>query len=379
MANKIPFSEQHSRRLGDLVRMSQAAGSRSDYVQGGGGNTSCKVDDTLMAIKASGYRLDQIDLDQAYAVLDYQALRHFYQETDPAGLADVEQAGSARAKAATLAIEGLPALRPSVEAGFHSLLDTFVLHTHAVYANLVTCSAEGREVAASALAGLPAGHAFVPYINPGAQLTFAILQAIEEKKKETGAKPAILFMQNHGFIVTGDDADECLLLHDQVNERLAAAYGVTAADWPDIAVKPASDPGDGQTFVSATPWLHDRLLDQAWDLGFFTTEALYPDQLVFLGGKLGIAEGSLDDARKAGLAAPATGKDTCTLFRRTGEVLYRCGRNEAQTIEETLCAIFFITRTISKSGRTVCTMSEAGRQFISNWESEHYRKKITAR
>ncbi|MDW7655629.1 MAG: class II aldolase/adducin family protein [Bacillota bacterium] len=379
MANTVPFSEQYKQRLSGFVRMSKKAGSRSDYVQGGGGNTSCKVDDSLMAIKASGYRLDQIDMDQAYAVLDYQALRQFYQQTDPAGLADIEQAGSAQAKTATLTVEGLPALRPSVEAGFHSLLDTYVLHTHAIYANLVTCSAEGREVAASALADQGVGHAFVPYINPGAQLTFALLEAIEDKKKETGEKPGILFMQNHGFIVTGDDADGCLLLHDQVNEKLAAAYGVSAADWPKIAVRPAADPADGQTFISDTAWLRDRLLDQAWDLDFFTEQALYPDQLVFLGGKLGVAEGTLAEVRENGAAGLNSLKDTCTIFRRTGEVFYRCGKNEAQTIEETLCAILFITRTIRQASRTICTMSEAGRQFISNWESEQYRKTITAR
>ena len=186
-------------------------------------------------------------------------------------------------------------------------------------------------------------------------------------------------MQYHGFIVTGVDADACLLLHDQVNERLAAAYCVSSADWPEVAVRPAADPADGQTFMSATPWLRDRLLDQEWDLDFFTAQALYPDQLVFLGGKLGIAAGSLTGVRENGASGLSSLKDTCTIFRRTGEVFYRCGRNEAQTIEETLCAIFFITRTIRQSSRTICTMSEAGRQFISNWESEHYRKTITAR
>ena len=30
-------------------KMSKAAGARSDYVQGGGGNTSVKFDDSLMA------------------------------------------------------------------------------------------------------------------------------------------------------------------------------------------------------------------------------------------------------------------------------------------------------------------------------------------
>lgn len=388
MNQPISFSRQYAERLGNFVRMSKAAGSRSDYVQGGGGNTSCKVDDRLMAIKASGYRLDQIAADQAYAVLDYSSLRQFYGSTDPAGLDDIEGAGSARAKEATRTLEGLPVLRPSVEAGFHSLLDTYVLHTHAVYANLATCSAEGRDVAASALAGLTAGHVFVPYINPGAQLTFAVLQAIEEKKKETGAAPSLLFMKNHGFIVTGDDADECLALHDQVNERLAAAYGVSAADWPAIAVKAVSGTGpapgqEGQTeqfWQSDTPWLHAQLTEQAWNLDDLTKEALFPDQLVYLGGKVAVSErGSLAEALQKEAAGNNDRPGTCTLFRQTGEVLYRCGRNEAQTIEETLCAVLFVSGTIRKAGRTVVTMSEAGRQFISNWESEHYRSQITAR
>ena len=388
MNQPIPFSRQYAERLGNFVRMSKAAGSRSDYVQGGGGNTSCKVDDRLMAIKASGYRLDQIAADQAYAVLDYRALRQFYGSTDPAGLDDIEGAGSARAKEATRTLEGLPVLRPSVEAGFHSLLDTYVLHTHAVYANLATCSAEGRAVAAAALMDLSVGHVFVPYINPGAQLTFAVLQGIKEKKKETGESPRLLFMQNHGLIVTGPDADECLALHDQVNERLAAAYGVSAADWPAIAVKAVSDIDEaaeqnGQTdqlWQSDTAWLRARLTEQGWNLDDLTKNALFPDQLVYLGGKVAVAErGSLAEALREEAAGGRILPGTCTLFRQTGEVLYRCGRNEAQTIEETLCAVLFVTGTIRKAGRTVVTMSEAGRQFISNWESEHYRSQITAR
>ena len=137
-------------RLNEYVRMSVTAGSRPDYVQGGGGNTSCKLDDRQMAIKASGFRLDQIRVDQAYAVLDYQNLRDFYGRSDPAGFADVEKEGSAQARSAIISIDGLPQLRPSVEVGFHSLLDTYVMHTHPVYANLVTCCAEGRTMAGQA-------------------------------------------------------------------------------------------------------------------------------------------------------------------------------------------------------------------------------------
>ena len=57
------FFEENAKLLGDFVKMSQLAGSRSDYVQGGGGNTSVKLKNGQMAIKASGYCLKDIEKD----------------------------------------------------------------------------------------------------------------------------------------------------------------------------------------------------------------------------------------------------------------------------------------------------------------------------
>ncbi|NLM77767.1 MAG: hypothetical protein GX173_06740 [Ruminococcaceae bacterium] len=382
MEKNTSFIEQHQKSLDAFVRLSRVAGRRSDYVQGGGGNTSCKLNTSLMAIKASGFRLDQIDLDKAYAVVDYQQLLDFYGKTDPRTLADVEKEGSACARSATRNIAELAALRPSVEAGFHSLLGRFVLHTHPVYANLATCSVEGSMIADQVLDGLAEKHVYIPYINPGAQLTFAVQQAIQTEIQRSGHKPAILFMQNHGLVITGDDVDYCLALHDTVNERIAQAYSVSAADWPEVAVEAVDTPAGeaGQVWRSATPWLREALQTKDWNLNMLATDALYPDQLVYLGGQVDVAEeGTMADM--LGKQAPKDGPLAlkCTIFRENGDVLYRCGRNEAQTIEETICAVLFINKVVRSSGRRLCTMSEAGRQFVSNWEGEHYRRNIAAR
>ncbi len=76
-------------------------------------------------------------------------------------------------------------------------------------------------------------------------------------------------MQNHGLIVTGPDADTCLRLHDQVNQRIAAAFGVGAQDWPQIMLAAGQDQAG---WVSATPWLRQRLLTQPWELKTFTNQ-----------------------------------------------------------------------------------------------------------
>ena len=102
MEEKQTFFEKNEQRLADFSRLSQAAGARADYVQGGGGNTSVKLADGLMAIKASGYCLGDIRPDKAYAVMDYEALRKFYYGNEPADLEDVEKQGSACAKEGSL-------------------------------------------------------------------------------------------------------------------------------------------------------------------------------------------------------------------------------------------------------------------------------------
>ena len=168
------FFEEHAKLLSDFARVSQAAGARAEYVLGGGGNTSVKLPGGLMAIKASGFCLSDIRPDKAYAVLDGADLRNFYLTTEPSALADVEKEGSARAKADIRHIDGLADLRPSVEAGFHSILKTFVVHTHSVYANLAACSTACRPIAAQAFAGANYTWGWVPYTDPGANLTFAI-------------------------------------------------------------------------------------------------------------------------------------------------------------------------------------------------------------
>ena len=170
----MSYISEHLQELEQFATMSKAIGDRADYVQGGGGNTSVKTSDGRMAIKASGFRLSDITPENAYALIDYQALADFYQNTDPAALDDVEKAGSDKAKELTLSIPELPSLRPSVEAGFHSILGKFVVHSHSVYCNLAACAAECDQILEEVFADTPYTYAVVPYTDPGAKLTFAI-------------------------------------------------------------------------------------------------------------------------------------------------------------------------------------------------------------
>ncbi len=356
------FFDDNRERLENFTRVSGSVGARADYVQGGGGNTSAKLQNGQMAIKASGFCLKDIRPDKAYAVLDYEALRRFYLESDPADYEDVEKAGSAQAKQNTLQIEGLAALRPSVEAGFHSLLDTYVAHSHSVYANLATCSAELQDIAARALADADYTWGWVPYVDPGVRLTFSIRDEIKRVEAETGRRPAAIFMQNHGLIAHSDDPDECLRVHTDVNDRIARAFGIRNGDFPAVNVKAL---GDG-LYEAVCPYLTEALVSGAFSEQFLLESPLYPDQLVFLTGTFAFGEG-----------VPAEGQALCD--PATGAVTLNMPEAKAQVIAETLTAVVFICRTIGAKGYTLSTMGEAAKAFIANWESEKYRKSLAGK
>jgi len=356
------FFETNRERLDHFTRVSTSVGLRADYVQGGGGNTSVKLPGGLMAIKASGYCLKDIRPDKAYAVLDYEALRRFYNDGNPGDYADVEKAGSEQAKANTKAIEGLAALRPSVEAGFHSILDTYVAHSHSVYANLAACSAELQDIVRAALADADYSWGWVPYVDPGARLTFSIRDELRRVEAETSRRPAAIFMQNHGLIAHSDDPDECLRIHTDVNDRIARAFGMANGDFPAVSLR---DIGGG-LFEADCPMLTGALASGEYSEKFLLESPLYPDQLVFLTGVFSFSE-----------ALPEEGMAVCN--PKTGAVTFNMPAAKAQVIAETLAAVVFICRAIAKNGKTLSTMGEAAKAFIANWESEKYRKSLAGK
>ena len=341
--------------LQEYVRLSQTAGARADYVQGGGGNTSVKLSAGCMAVKASGFRLNQVEMDAAYVVVDAKKIREWYAAVDLTADRDFEKESVAVAKGAIVPGIGPQGLRPSVEAGFHAVLGNFVVHTHAVQANMLCCSAEGESLVKSLFtdAGFPA--LWIPYINPGFCLTLQIRDAREKMIQQTGADPHILFMENHGVIIWGDDADAALQLHDEVNNRILRYYDLTDP-YPVPAVKPCRD----GAFASDTPEVKAFVQANAADVAYFEAHPLYPDQLVYLNA------GMLGDP----------GNRKIELDPATGNIRYHAGASEALAMEETLLGFVWVMEQIARKGLTLKTMSATDVDFIRNWESEAYRRSL---
>lgn len=334
----------------DLIEISTYAGARADYTQGGGGNTSVKDESGVMLIKASGYKLIDINQTTAFVGVDQKAIFNYYANVDVTQDKDFEKESAEVSKNSIVNLEGIKTLRPSVEVGFHSILKKYVIHTHSVYANIITCSIEGEELANKLFSNKDFGYIFLPYINPGFELTLAMKKKIEEYKAQTGKYPEVIFMKNHGLVVNADSVERVKDVHTRVNETIRD-YFKLSEDFTKVDL--VEENGGFKSNTKITLKLLDKL---NFKPSLLDEYPLYPDQLVYLNALIKNAPETISIDNKG--------------------AWYKAEKSKATTLEETLAAYLFVTSTILDNGLTISTMNEKEVAFINGWEAEKYRSSV---
>ncbi len=342
----------YENELKQFADMSQAIGNRADYAQGGGGNTSVKLDGNLMAVKASGYKLKDMKTDDGFVVIDFQKIRKYYDDVDLESDTDFYKDSTAFVKANAVTLPGLKeGMRASVEAGFHSLLYKNVIHTHSVYANLLTCTMEGHKIADKLFGDSEYGYAWVPYITPGFDLTLGIKHILDDRE----TMPKIIFMESHGVLVTSDDYDECVQLHEMISEVILKELDLpTEYDYVGI-----EETGE-DTYVSKSEVLTDYFKCTGRNAKWFEANILYPDQAAYLSGNV----------------ADGTTGNKINVDGNTGKVVYRTNYKEALTMEESIAALAYIDLNARAKDMTPVPMKQEDIDFIKNWEGVKYRKTL---
>ena len=213
-----------TRELDELIAVARRFGRDTEYSRAGGGNASVKMDGVLY-IKPSGMPLADLDRE-ALVPLDMVPLLALLDDAPgadvPTGIDPVMQA----ALAARLAEAA--GRRPSVELLFHTILpERFVLHTHPISVNAVTCNRDGAALC-ERLFGDQA--LWVPYTDPGLPLARAIADRRHAFEQRVGRPaPRITLLQNHGLIVAADEAA-------QIDELSAWVMATIQHDLQRVAV-----------------------------------------------------------------------------------------------------------------------------------------------
>ena len=252
----------------EFLELSAKIGSDPLQVQGAGGNTSVK-DEESMWVKASGTWLKDATSSEIFVRLPVQEVVEALGSQEEPNLSGLVTDGE---------------LRPSIETTFHALLpQRVVLHTHSIATIAHSISDQGIGLLDKKLNGLK--WRLVPYAKPGAALTRAMAGMI------AGEEPLVLILANHGLIVAASDTVEAESLLREVEDRLTLDCLGNGTVLPSTRF-PGWKWMDGRSFLATDPLALERAAQGTY----------YPDHIVFLGSGMPVLYGieSQDEITRLG-------------------------------------------------------------------------------
>lgn len=179
-----------------------------DCYQASGGNVSCKIGD-LILIKKSGFRINEITESEGYITLPLSEIKTRIDNLFKLDFSDKDLEDKY--------LEIISKYRtshsqPSMELAFHLSKHKFVMHSHPTIVNALTCSIEGQEILRREFKGEAL---FIPYTKPGIHIAKSIWH--EEKEKNE----SIIFLFNHGLIISGESIQEISAKYSYIEKKLA--------------------------------------------------------------------------------------------------------------------------------------------------------------
>lgn len=377
--------------LADLIKISRDTGADPTLVQGGGGNTSVKTaDGKYMYIKASGTALKDMN-----AKVGWRRLRL---ETALSVVKDKEIAQMEPQKRELKVVDRLLEAcddnvkieaRPSVEAHLHACLEKCVIHLHPSAAGAFVNAKNGWAKLQDLFKAEKLTPLWVPYTDPGYMLAKRIARLVDAYKEQFGKGPAILFLEKHGLFITAPTADTAVRLVRRVirqcNSKLKQPpkgnprpVGPEKIDAATACIDEAHTQGTGE---KTKVWYYYNAAIEEFmrlkDARKMLAGCLTPDELVYASGPAMWVEKcdvrSIAARLKRQIAA---GKKHSAAFLVKGVGLIAAGTERmAPTVRDIVLYSIFIRTNAARMGG-ILTLNKRQEEFINNWESEAFRKKL---
>lgn len=348
-----------------FIKISKYAGMRNDLAQAGGGNTSVKLDEQVMLVKSSGFQLADVSENSGYSKIDYRLIAEYFEENmRPDGnFVLTEDAGNALLTKAQMA-----GGRASIETFLHAVTGKYTLHSHPTLVNILAARKDSREI----LEELFPDAVYVPYRKPGAALAetyYKICQA--------AGKPEIIFLENHGLVVSGDVAEKVIGRTEEVLEKIAAylqisyeAYPCATKLWRAFAEIPAL--ADRIVYLSENRFLYpetaagDLLREKKWNHAFCPDCVVYGSKKpMFLADDFGTADITAFIERN-GIPAMVCYKGYFYILAESVK--------KAQEIENVMS--FAAQVQAANLSHEMQYLSEGQQDALLNWDAEKYRRKL---
>jgi ribulose-5-phosphate 4-epimerase/fuculose-1-phosphate aldolase len=349
--------------INQLIKAAGYAGADVTLVQGGGGNVSVKSPDgSSMFIKASGFTLSEITEKDGYVEIDrLKALK---------ALKNVSLNGKTRSRvqdefsALINKTTKAPGLRPSIEAGFHAVLPSVVIHTHPVYINAFLCMKDGAERFLSMT-----GHTFstVGYYPPGYELA----SAVAKEYVETGSSSGGILLANHGFVTYGGTADEAISIMDDAEKtarRLLGELEIVNVKPPGSLLELAENIAIMGNYPVVKTQSCKFIQETAFNdkLAQSVVNPLVPDDVVYNYGRIFIS------GDKKILSLP---EKFILIVKGEGVIIGAPSARTVRNMEETLTAHIMMRKLINGKGKPV-ELPQEEIDFLMGIESEKFRSSM---
>ncbi len=379
--------------LADLIKISNTTGKDTTLVQGGGGNTSVKTDDgKFMYIKASGTALKDMSAKAGWRRMRIDKVLEVIRDKElgklPANSREPEVVNRLLLACDDNVTSGV---RPSVEAHLHGLIDKCVIHLHPIVVAAYVNAKNGKAALERLFADWKYPPLWIPYTDPGFMLARKVAQLVAGYEKQYSRKPNVMILAKHGLFVTGPTADGAIrLVHKAI--RLLK----TRLDTPKA--RRISPPADRileakfairKAVLEATGrYLPVQYAGAGGAIGPFmarkdaakllNTPALNPDELVYASGAaMWVAKPDADAIGGRLKALVKKGQKPSAAFVVKGLGLFIAADiKTAPVIAEITNGSLQIRSWASKFGG-VLALTPREQDFINNWESEAFRKKMT--
>lgn len=336
----------------NYIKMSKYAGMREDLVQAGGGNSSYKINEDEMAIKASGFQLSDLNEQEGYAIVNPRLLSEAFMNCSDLDSMTEEDSK----KILQDAFVGGP--RASIETFLHAMSGRYTLHTHPVVVNILTARRGGMDI----LRKLFPEAIFVPYATPGVELAKVYFKAV----KEHGKMSNVIFLQNHGVVVSSETADEVIALTEKIVEIIERELRLDYSKYHTATKLADMFPNDIIWTVSDT-----HVLSVYKKLGGVWNTAFCPDCVVFLGKRmLLLKENVLEEVRNF---QEQYGKPVVIDFK--GQ-LYIAASSVKKALEIQSVLSFAAQVADANHGYEMNYLSDREQNFLLHWEVEKYRRNM---
>ena len=250
--------------------------------------------------------------------------------------------------------------RPSIETFLHAISSKYTLHTHPMVVNVLTCRRGGMDV----LKKLFPEALLVPYATPGVELAKAYFEAYKEVTNGKDKVFEIVFLQNHGLVVSGKTAEDVIVKTEEVVSKLENYLDIDLEGYHKLTKL-------WKFFPERIVWkvTDKNILDVYVRFGCWDN-AFCPDCVVFLG------KGFLK------LESVINALDIETYMEKFAEPVMVDYDGDLYIISDSVKKAMEIQSVMSFSAQVMqhnigfeCDLlSEQEQNFLLNWDAEKYRK-----